>query len=173
MKPELARRVLRLEASGTMEAKRRAEELRRAGAELIKVLTVIQGHSITHPCSISQRAALAALNGDQRVIAAMVAEYRRRRDFVVEALSRIPGVRCHPPEGAFYAFPDVSGLEGDSQALADRLLREAHVAVVPGGAFGCEGEGHIRISFAASMESLKEALRWIEAALREPKDRAR
>ncbi|MFQ6033767.1 MAG: aminotransferase class I/II-fold pyridoxal phosphate-dependent enzyme, partial [Candidatus Bipolaricaulia bacterium] len=134
-------------------------------AELIRILAVIQAHSITNPCSISQRAAQEALNGDQGVVSKMVAEYRRRRNFVVEALNGIPGVRCHLPEGTFYAFPNVSGLfNGDSVTLAEHLLREARVAVVPGRAFG--HDGHIRISFATSMESLEEGLQRIERALR-------
>lgn len=134
-------------------------------AELIRILAVIQSHSITNPCSISQKAALEALSGDQGIISRMVAEYCRRRDFVVEVLNRIPGVHCHLPEGAFYAFPNVSKLfSGDSVALAEHLLQEARVAVVPGQAFGYEG--YIRISFAASMESLREGLQRIERALR-------
>ncbi len=134
-------------------------------AELIKTLTVIQSHSITNPCSISQRAALEALGGAQGIVSRMVAEYRRRRDFAVEALNKIQGVRCHLPKGTFYAFPNVSKLfNGDSAALAEYLLRKAQVAVVPGPAFGYEG--YIRISFATSMESLREGLRRIEQALR-------
>jgi aspartate aminotransferase len=134
-------------------------------AELIRILAVIQSHSITNPCSISQKAALEALGGDQEIVSRMVAEYRRRRDFVVETLNRIPGVHCHLPEGTFYAFPNVSKLfNGDSVALAEYLLREARVVVVPGRAFGYEG--YIRISFAASMESLKEGLHRMEQAFR-------
>ena len=124
--------------------------------ELINDLAVMQSHSITHPCSIAQKAALAALTGGQGGVAHMVREYRRRRDRVVEDLNRIPGVSCHLPEGGFYAFPNVSAfLEGDSTALVGRLVK-AGVAVVPGTAFGCDG--FVRISFSYPMEKVKQGV---------------
>jgi aspartate aminotransferase len=91
----------------------------------------------------------------------MLADYRRRRDFVVQRLREIPGVKCTEPRGAFYAFPNVSAALGKngiqtSLELSERLLAEAHVAVVPGEAFGVDR--HIRISYAASMQNLKRGL---------------
>lgn len=124
--------------------------------ELIHNLAVIQSHSVTHPCSIAQKAALAALTGDQGEVEHMVREYCRRRDRVVEDLNRIPGVSCHLPEGGFYAFPNVSAfLKGDSTALAERLVK-AGVAVVPGASFGCDG--FVRISFSYPMEKVEQGV---------------
>jgi aspartate aminotransferase len=102
-----------------------------------------------------------ALCGPQDSVAAMLAEYRRRRDFVVQRLRAIPGVECAEPRGAFYAFPNVSAVLGNnglrtSLELSERLLAEAQVAVVPGEAFGTDR--HIRISYAASMQNLKRGL---------------
>ncbi|MGY4707074.1 pyridoxal phosphate-dependent aminotransferase [Candidatus Bipolaricaulota sp. J31] len=132
--------------------------------EVIRAALAIQSHSITHPSSISQYAALAALEGPWDGVRDMVEEFRRRRDLAVEALNRIPGVECPVPEGAFYVFPDVSAyLGGDSAALARRLLEEAHVAVVPGEAFGWPGR--IRISLTQPRERLIEAISRIAAAL--------
>lgn len=124
--------------------------------ELIHNLAVIQSHSVTHPCSIAQKAALTALIGDQGGVDHMVREYRRRRDRVVGNLNRIPGVRCHLPEGGFYAFPNVSAfLQGDSKALTERLL-EGGVAVVPGTAFGCDG--FVRISLSYPLEKIEQGV---------------
>jgi len=132
--------------------------------EVIRAATAVQSQSITHPCSVSQRAALAALTRARDATAPMVAEYRVRRDLVVEHLGRIPGVCCPSPEGAFYAFPDVSVfLGGDSVALARYLLEEVHVAVVPGRAFG--RDGHLRLSFSCSREELAAGLARLKEAL--------
>jgi aspartate aminotransferase len=130
-------------------------------APIVIAMTKLQSHSTSNPCSISQKAAVEALNGPQDSVANMLAEYRRRRDFVVQRLRDIPGVTCAEPRGAFYAFPNLSGALGKhgpqtSLALAERLLAEAHVAVVPGEAFGVDR--HIRISYAASMQNLKRGL---------------
>src|SRR6266446_4294717 len=100
---------------------------------------------------------LAALRGPQEVVSAMVEQFRKRRDAIVGRLGRIPGVRCHLPDGAFYAFPDVRGLPLPSAALADRLLEEEAVALLDGVGFGPGGTGHLRLSFASSLESLEEA----------------
>ena len=124
-------------------------------------MTKLQSHSTSNPCSISQKAAVEALSGPQDSVAEMLADYRRRRDFVVQRLRAIPGVKCAEPRGAFYAFPNVSAALGKngirtSLELSERLLAEAHVAVVPGEAFGVDR--HIRISYAASMQNLKRGL---------------
>ena len=94
---------------------------------------------------------------------AMVAEYRRRRDFVVAALDAIEGVSCPTPEGAFYAFPDVSSFGMTSREIADGLLYDAGVAVLPGTDFGANGEGKIRLSYVGEMATLEEGARRIKA----------
>ncbi|MBI1355688.1 MAG: aminotransferase class I/II-fold pyridoxal phosphate-dependent enzyme [Acidobacteria bacterium] len=128
---------------------------------LIKAINNLQSHSTSNPTSIAQKAALAALTGPQEEVDAMLAEYRRRRDYIVPALNAIPGVTCPLPGGAFYAYPNISSTFGKSGIesgldFATRLLREEHVAVVPGEAFGTENE--VRISYAASMDDIKEGV---------------
>src|ERR1017187_428529 len=130
-------------------------------APIVTAMTKLQSHSTSNPCSISQKAAVEALTAPQDSVASMLAEYRRRRDLVIQRLRAIPGVKCAEPRGAFYAFPNVSGALGKngiqtSLELSERLLAEAHVAVVPGEAFGTDR--HIRISYAASMQNLKRGL---------------
>ncbi|MBI5330025.1 MAG: pyridoxal phosphate-dependent aminotransferase [Betaproteobacteria bacterium] len=142
-------------------------------ADIIAAMENIQSQSTSNPTSISQVAAEAALNGDQACIQPMLAAFRERHRFVVDALNSIPGVKCVDSGGAFYAFPDVSAgirklhAEGKladptDMALAERLL-EFGVALVPGSAFGAEG--CIRISFATSMDNLKKAVERIARAL--------
>jgi len=127
---------------------------------IVAAMTKLQSHSTSNPTSIAQKAAVEALTGPQDSVAAMLAEYRRRRDFVVERLRAIPGVSCAEPRGAFYVFPNVGVAlkNGMSSALqfAGRLLEEAHVAAVPGEAFGAGR--HIRISYATSMTELERGL---------------
>jgi aspartate aminotransferase len=135
-------------------------------ARLLANMLKLQSHSTSNPNSIAQKAALAAVEGPQEPVHAMLAEYRHRRDRLMEGLKSIPGLRCVPPHGAFYAYPNVGyylkqdGL-GDTSVLAERLLEEAHVAVVPGTAFGTHE--HIRISYATSMEHINEGLRRMAA----------
>jgi aspartate aminotransferase len=137
--------------------------------QLINAMNKVQGQSTSNPCSISQYASLAALTGDQSCIAGMNAAFRERHDWLIEALNALPGVSCQPADGAFYAFPDVSGaisaLQGveDDSAFAEYLLDRAEVAVVPGTAFGAPG--HVRLSFACGLETLQEAVRRIAAVL--------
>jgi aspartate aminotransferase len=133
-----------------------------AGPEvLIKAMSTVQSQSTSNACSVSQEAARAALEGDQAVVAEMAAAYKDRHDYLVPALNDIPGFECRAGEGTFYAFPRVSvalatlGL-ADDLALTELLISEANVAVVPGSAFGAPG--YIRLSFACSMEMLKEAV---------------
>jgi aspartate/methionine/tyrosine aminotransferase len=109
-----------------------------------------------------QHAGVAALEGPQDEVAAMLAEFRVRRDTVVDGLNALPGVTCRTPPGAFYAFPNVSGVPLGADDLAVRLLEEAGVAVLAGSAFGRAGQDHLRISYAASREQLAEALRRME-----------
>ncbi len=137
--------------------------------KLIGAMKKIQSQSTSNACSISQYAALAALTGDQSCVAEMGKAFKTRHDWLVPALNDIPGVSCLPADGAFYAFPDVSGaiagLEhvDDDTGFAEFLLEKAGVAVVPGTAFGAPG--HERLSFACSLETLQEAVARIRGAL--------
>jgi aspartate aminotransferase len=108
--------------------------------------------------SFTQRAGIAALNGPQDDVSAMVAEFRRRRDAFCAGLNALPGVRCAIPGGAFYAFPNITGTGLASQALADGLLQQAGIACLSGTAFGAYGEGYIRFSIANSYENLMTAV---------------
>ena len=130
-------------------------------ARRVELLVV---HSVGCTATFTQEAGLAALVGPQEGVDAMVEEYRRRRDFVVGALNDIPGVSCPVPEGAF-AFPDVSSFGLSSKEVADRLLSEGGVAVLPGTDFGANGEGKIRLSYVGDMETLEEGVRRIAATL--------
>ncbi|PWU04267.1 MAG: pyridoxal phosphate-dependent aminotransferase [Terriglobia bacterium] len=130
-------------------------------AEIISAMTKLQSHSTSNPTSFAQKAAVEALAGPQDSVRAMLAEYRRRRDFVINRLRAIPGVSCAEPRGAFYAYPNMgvvlgkNGIE-NTLHLAERLLSEAKVAVVPGEAFGTER--HVRLSYATSMKELERGL---------------
>jgi len=112
-----------------------------------------------------QRAGVAALRGPQDAVVAMVAEFRRRRDAIVDGLNAIPGFEVKRPEGAFYVFPRTSGTGLSSNDLANRLLYDAGVACLSGTCFGANGEGFLRFSFANSLENIEEALRRIRKVL--------
>ena len=135
---------------------------------LIAAMKKLQGHSTSNPCSISQAASIAALDGDQGCVREMARAFRERHDYLVAALDDIPGLRCIPADGAFYAFPDAQeairrkGLADDT-ALSTLLLKEAEVAVVPGSAFGAAG--HIRLSYACGLDTLREAVGRIRRVL--------
>jgi aspartate aminotransferase len=123
----------------------------------------VQGHSTSNATSISQAAAVEALTGPQDSVAGMLAEYTRRREWLLDALNAIPGLKCPRPEGAFYAFPDVRGcLEGKlktSEEFANQLLENEQTVVTDGSGFGAPG--FIRISYATSLERLQEGVRRI------------
>jgi aspartate aminotransferase len=123
-------------------------------------ITKLQSHSTSNPTSIAQKAALEALRGPQESVGIMLAEYKKRRDYVIERLRAMPGVRTQVPQGAFYAYPNVSaaytGGISNSLQFAEKLLAEEFVAVVPGEAFGTNE--HVRISYATSMGELKKGL---------------
>jgi aspartate aminotransferase len=128
---------------------------------VVGAMTKLQSHSTSNPTSICQKAAVEALRGPQESVSAMLAEYRKRRDFVIRRLREIPGVKCAEPRGAFYAYPNVSVVLGkngmaDTLQFSERLLSEANVAVVPGEAFGTNA--HVRISYATSMHELERGL---------------
>jgi len=106
----------------------------------------------------SQLAAVAALTGPQDAVDTMVAEFKRRRDAIVNGLNEIPGISCRTPAGAFYVFPNITGLGRSSDEIADLLLREGGVALLAGTAFGKAGEGYLRLSYANSLANIEEAL---------------
>jgi aspartate/methionine/tyrosine aminotransferase len=123
-------------------------------------LLMVNSNSCT--ASFTQRAGMAALTGPQDCVTAMVDEFRKRRDVIVRGLNAIPGFRCTQPEGAFYAFPNVSATGMSSRELADLLLYDAGVAALSGTAFGSYGEGYLRFSYATSLENIQEALARIQ-----------
>jgi aspartate aminotransferase len=131
-----------------------------APTDWTRAMVKVQGHSTSNTNSISQWAAVEALNGPQESVGTMLAEYTRRRAWLLEALCTIPGIKCAEPEGAFYAFPDVRGcLKNGMKTSADfaqRLLEEEHTVVTDGAGFGAEG--YVRISYATSMEQIKEGV---------------
>jgi aspartate aminotransferase len=132
-----------------------------APVPIIGAMMKLQSHSTSNPTSIAQKAAIEAMCGSQDSVPQMLSEYRRRRDFVVERLREIPGVTIATPKGAFYAYPNIgiafrSGRIKSSLEFSSELLSKAHVAVVPGEAFGTND--HVRISYATSMHELERGL---------------
>lgn len=139
--------------------------------EVIAGMTKVQSQSTSNPNSIAQRAAVAALKGPQGLIQDMMQAFDERRNYLLERLNGLPGVRCNRPHGAFYAFPNFSAYFGGntesniegSASLCEYLLTEARVALVPGVAFG--SDDFIRFSFATSLDVIKEGLERVEEAL--------
>ncbi|MCK4436357.1 pyridoxal phosphate-dependent aminotransferase, partial [bacterium] len=136
-----------------------------ARKEIIEAMSRLQSHSTSNPDSIAQRAALRAISAGQEAVKEMVAEFKKRRDYMVERLNSIKGFSCLKPQGAFYVFPNVSAVLGksfnghrisDSSSLTELLLTKAKVAVVPGSAFG--RDGYLRLSYATSMENIIKGL---------------
>jgi aspartate aminotransferase len=133
---------------------------------VIAAMKKIQSQSTSNPSSVSQAASVAALDGDQSCIGPMLKAFRKRHDYVVDRLNAMKGVECAPCDGTFYCFPNVEGaiaaVDGvqDDVALAEYLINEAEVALVPGSAFGLAG--HARISYATSMENLEKAMDRLE-----------
>jgi aspartate aminotransferase len=141
-------------------------------AAVMAAVATMQSQSTSNPASISQKAAVAALTGPRASVERMVAEFAARRNEMVRRLSDIPGVTCFRPQGAFYAFPHVAAYYGkragsttitDSNALATYLLDEARIAVVAGAGFGADG--HVRLSYATSMEKIRAGLDRMKTAL--------
>ena len=141
-------------------------------AEVVKAVKRFQGHTTSNPCSISQKAAIAAYAGEQSFLQSMLHAFTERRNYVYKRLGEIPHISCVRPQGAFYAFPDVSSYYGkkgkdgpvkNSMDLCNTLLRHFNVGIVPGSAFGMDK--HVRLSFATSMENLVKALDRINEGL--------
>jgi aspartate/methionine/tyrosine aminotransferase len=129
--------------------------------ELIPHVERLVSNSVSCTASFSQQAAIAALEGPQEPVDDMLAEFTRRREAIVNGLNQLPGVRCLEPDGAFYAFPNITATSLSSRELADRLLQEAGVACLSGTAFGQYGEGYLRFSYANSLDNIGLALRRI------------
>jgi len=126
---------------------------------LVDAINKLMVNSNSCTASFTQRAAIAALRGDQTPAQAMVEEFRKRRDAFVQEINKIPGLRCSLPAGAFYAFVNITGTGWSSKALADALLEDVGVACLSGTAFGSYGEGYLRFSYANSEDNLMEAVR--------------
>jgi aspartate aminotransferase len=125
-------------------------------ADIMKAIANVQSHATSNPCSISQKAALAALVEDQSCVENMRVEFEKRRDLMVSKIKAMNGILCVVPEGAFYVFCDISALKSDSVKVANRLLDEAKVAVIPGAPFGADQ--FIRLSFATSEKNIEKGL---------------
>jgi aspartate/methionine/tyrosine aminotransferase len=126
--------------------------------ELIPHIDRLAVNSVSCTNAATQMAGVAALTGPQACVEQMVAEFEKRRDFIVDGLNAIPGISCKKPLGAFYVFPNITGLGLPSKVLADRILDEAGVAVLSGTAFGEYGEGYLRLSYANSIPNIEKAL---------------
>jgi aspartate/methionine/tyrosine aminotransferase len=132
---------------------------------IIDHITRLMINSNSCTCSFTQIAGIEALTGPQDAVNQMVAEFKRRRDAIVEGLNRIQGIHCLNPAGAFYVFPNVTQLPLPCDELADYLLAEAGVSVLSGTAFGKWGDGYLRLSYANSLENIQEALQRIQVAV--------
>ncbi len=135
-----------------------------APREWTKAMLNVQGHSTSNPNSIAQAAAVEALEGPQESVAVMLAEYTARRAWLLQALKEVPNLKCDEPEGAFYAFPKVTGCYGsnmrNSEEFAQQLLEQEQTVVTDGAGFGCEG--YVRLSYATSMTQLEEGVKRIK-----------
>jgi aspartate/methionine/tyrosine aminotransferase len=136
---------------------------------LVPAVAQLQINSNSCTTSFTQMAGVEALKGDQSSVERMVAEFKHRRDVIVDGLNAVPGFRCHKPLGAFYVFPHIAATGKSSRELADYLLREAGVACLSGTAFGAYGEGYLRFSYANSVENITLALKHIDHAVRKLK----
>jgi aspartate/methionine/tyrosine aminotransferase len=125
---------------------------------LVDPVCLLMVNSVSHTASFTQRAAIEALKGPQDTVLEMVAEFKRRRDLIVDGFNRIPGFRCATPGGAFYAFPNVESTGVPSKELANRILQEAGVACLAGDSFGQYGAGYLRFSYATAYEKIELAL---------------
>ncbi len=136
-----------------------------APSDFISEMIKIQQNSTTCATAFVQSAGVSALEGPQECVQEMLSEYRKRRDVIVEGLNSIEGIECMEPKGAFYVFPNIEDLGMKSMEFCEYLLENAKVATTPGSAFGPAGEGHIRISYASSIERIEEALERLEEAV--------
>ncbi|MBM4165708.1 MAG: pyridoxal phosphate-dependent aminotransferase [Ignavibacteria bacterium] len=133
--------------------------------EYAKLIAKMQINCTSHATAFAQVAGALALRGPQAEVDAMVKEFHRRRDTIVDGLNSIPGVSCHKPLGAFYVFPNIKKTGKDSKTLADILMNEAGIACLPGTAFGKAGEGYLRFSYATSVANIEEAIKRFNATV--------
>ena len=140
-----------------------------APVEFIQAMVRVHQYINTCASSFVQEAAITALEKGEPDVQRMVAEYQRRRDYAVSAINSIDGISCKNPEGAFYIFVNIKALGRSSSEVADYLLDHAHIATVPGSAFGPSGEGYIRLSYACSYERIVEAMERLKKAVAELK----
>ena len=133
--------------------------------DLAQQVAKMMTNSNSCTCSFTQMAGVEALQGPQDEVSKMVAEFRRRRDVIVDGLNAIEGISCKKPKGAFYVFPNVKEIGWDCKKLADYLLQEVGVAVLSGLSFGKHGEGYLRLSYANSVENIQEALQRIDQGI--------
>jgi aspartate aminotransferase len=130
-----------------------------AAPDILNAMLKVTANDVTHVNTFVQYGALAAITGDPEVLQHMLDDERIKRDFLVEALNRMPGVVCPRPEGSIYTFPDIRGTGIDSQTLADRLLTEARVVVESGAFYGAAGEGYLRVCFGSQpLQVIKDAV---------------
>lgn len=133
--------------------------------ELAERMDLLLTHSVGSTAHFTQIAGLEAITGPQDMVDVMVAEYQRRREVIVDGLNNLPGFNCRKPKGAFYAFPNITGTGKGSKELANLILEEAGVALLPGNSFGKFGEGYLRLSYANSIENIQKGLERIKAVL--------
>ena len=133
--------------------------------ELAARVDLLLTHSVGSTAHFTQFAGLEAITGPQDMVEVMVAEYQRRRDVIVEGLNQIAGFICQKPQGAFYAFPNITGTGMKSNELANLLLEKAGVALLPGSSFGEYGEGYLRLSYANSIENIQKGMGQIKSVL--------
>lgn len=136
-----------------------------APTAIIAKIDYLLTHSVGCTASFTQEAGIAAIESSQRQVTLMVSEFRKRRDFVVKTLNSIPGIICQNPDGAFYVFPNITSFHKPSKDIASYLLNNSGVALLDGAAFGKHGEGHLRLSYAADMETLAAGLDRIRIGL--------
>lgn len=133
---------------------------------LAKIVELLLTHSVGCTAQFTQEAGIEALRGPQEQVDMVVAEYQKRRDIIVEGLNSLPSVSCQKPQGAFYVFPNITGTGLSSTALANKLLTEAGVALLPGSSFGAYGEGYLRLSYANSIENIEKAIAQMQVVLK-------
>jgi aspartate/methionine/tyrosine aminotransferase len=134
-------------------------------AGLAKKVDLLLTHSVGCTAHFTQFAGLEALTGPQDAVDALVAEYQRRRDVIVAGLNEIPGISCQTPQGAFYVFPNIRALGKTSTELANLILNEAGVSLLPGSSFGAYGEGYLRLSYANSLANIYLGLERLNAVI--------
>jgi aspartate/methionine/tyrosine aminotransferase len=134
-------------------------------ADLAKRIDLLLTHSLGSTAHFTQFAGLEAITGPQDMVEVMVTEYQRRRDAIVDGLNALPGFTCQKPQGAFYVFPNITGIGMASSELANLILEKAGVALLPGNSFGEYGEGYLRLSYANSIENIEKALKKIRTTI--------